>query len=138
MIEEAIITRLRAVSGVTALLGSGSALRIYLGLMPQAPTYPAGTYTRISTVRESAMGADPGLAHGRFQFDIYDTDPTSVRDTLNAVRAALQRWRGTDTTNGTTVIQDSFIDNEIWMAPELVDSVPVFRASMDVMFHFTE
>lgn len=138
MIEEAIVARLKTISGLTNYIGTGSAARIYNELMPQSPTYPAVVYSRISSVRESAMGADPGLVHGRVQFDVYTSDRTELRNVTDALRLALQRWRGTDTSNGTTVIQDTFIESQVWIEPELIDGVPVFRTTTDVMIHFTE
>ena len=134
MIEEAVFARLSATAGLTTLVGT----RIVPRLNFQDTAYPCVSYMLVSAQRESAMGSDPGLVHSRYQVEAWDIDRTSVRNVVKQIRAALQRWRGTDTNNGTTVIQDAFIDNVIEPGPELVDAVTVFHTIVEVVIHHTE
>jgi hypothetical protein len=131
MIEEALYSRLTGFAGLTALVGP----RIYAHLMPQGPSYPSVVYTRISAQRESAMGSDANLVHSRFQLDAWALLAKDARDVTEQLRLALERWRGT---SGTTVIQDSFIDNQQDSAPELVSNVPLYRTITEVMIHHTD
>jgi hypothetical protein len=134
VIEEAVVARLRGFSGLIALLGSGNN-GIYAHLQPQDPVYPTIVYTRISAQRVTAMGADPGVVHSRFQFDAYGILAKDARDVSEQVRQALERWRGT---SGATVIQDSFIDNVQDSPVELVSNVAIYRTITEVMIHHTD
>jgi len=135
MIEEAIFTRLSNFAGLTALIGAPPACRLFPRLNMQDVTYPSVTFMRVSAHRESAMGADPGLVHARFQLDAWDIDRDNCRDVTEQLRQALQRWRGL--VAGVTV-QDTFLEDQQEPAPELVDAVPVFRSITDVMVHYNE
>ena len=136
MIQEAIYTRLQAVAGLTALVGT----RVYPRLMPQNPTYPAITYLLIASPRERAMGSDPGIVHSRWQFDVWDNDRDVVRDVTEQLRKALERYRGTFTDQQSQTQQwfDTFIDNVQEPGPELVDDKPVFRCIVDAIIHYSE
>lgn len=105
-IEESLFTRLSTHAGLSALVSA----RIYPLILPQKPTLPAVTYTRVSGERVSAMGADTVIARPRFQVSCFASTYASARAVAAQVRAALQRWRGTV---GGVVIQDSFIESEI-------------------------
>ena len=94
-LDQAIKSRLEAVAGVTALVGSGSSARIYPMLLPQNPTYPAVRYQQVDGVRESAMGADIGVVSATVQIDSYAETYAGARALAEAVRAALQRFSGT-------------------------------------------
>jgi len=131
VIEEALITRLTGFAGLSSLVGG----RIYAHLMPQDPTYPTIVYTRISAQRVSAMGSDANLVHSRFQLDAWSNVAKDARDVTEQVRQALERWRGT---SGSTVIQDSFIDNQQDSPPELVSNVALYRTITEVMIHHTD
>lgn len=106
VLEEAIHARLAATAGVTAITGS----RIYNQVLPQNATLEAITVQRISTVRESAMGTDPGQAWARIQVCSWATLHGEARVLAEAVRAALQRWRGTV---AGVEVEDSFLINEL-------------------------
>lgn len=136
MIQEAIVARLAAVSGLTALIGTQPTMRCYPRLAPQRPTYPIVVYTRSEPEeRERAMGSDPGLVHSHWAFVVVDSNVTMVRNVAEQLRLALERWR--TTSNGTTV-QDTFITGIDEAAPVLVDSVPIFMTDVDVEIHYTE
>ena len=101
-LNEAIFARLQAVTGVTDLVGT----RVFPLLLPQDPTYPAVIYQQITGSRESAMGSDVGLVEATVQIDSYATTYAGARVLAEAVRVALQRFRGTV---ASVVISDVFV-----------------------------
>lgn len=133
MIENAIYQRLSGFAGLQALIGNPG--RVYPHLMPQNPLYPAVTYFKIAGPREVAMGTDPGIVHGRFQIDAWGLTYLNTRDVGEQVRLALERFRGT---LDTTVILDSFIDEERDFEPELVNGVIVRRRMSEWTIHYRE
>ncbi len=106
VVEEAIYSRLSTHAGVSALVGS----RIYPSLMPQNVTLPALTYIKVAGPRVSAMSIDTGVARPRFQVSCWSQTYSQAKALAAQVRAALQRWRGTESG---VVIQASFMENEI-------------------------
>lgn len=132
-LESVIFTRLTTHAGTTALIG----LRCRPLRLQQKETYPAISFARISTIRQSAMGADPGLVRARVQIDCWDQDDSSGAgiDGANAlaeqVRAALQRWTNASgpKVESTFLISDGEIDE-----PEL----DISRVSIDYEFNYQE
>ncbi len=109
-IEEAVYSRLSTFAGLTALVGAPPNDRIYRVRLPQDVTLPAVRFAKVAVERIGAMGADPGLARARYQFSCWANDPDQARDVAEQIRAALQRWRGTE---AGVVIQDSFFETEV-------------------------
>lgn len=103
-IESTIFTRLQAVSGLTALIGS-SPCRAYFGKAPKDPDTPYMVWFRVSEQRDSAMGSDIGVVRGRYQFSIFDATADGASAVAEQLRQALQRWRNSG--SGTTV-QDTY------------------------------
>lgn len=110
-LEQGLRERLKSDAGVAALV----ALRIYPDLLPQAVTYPAIRYQRITTERPSAMHGDAGVAAVQMQVDTFAVSAADARQLATAIRAALQRWRGVQVvpTVGSIEILDSFVSNEL-------------------------
>ena len=136
-LEADIVTRLKAVAGVTALVGSGTSARIYPVRLPQNVTYPAISYFRVSATRESAMGNDVGNVSARFQIDCWGSTYTSARQVCEAVRAALKRYRG----SATVTIQDTFLLNEIELFEDDEEGsldAKLFRVALDFDFKYLE
>ena len=107
-------------TGVTAL---GS--RIYPLKLPQNVAYPAVVYQRISTIRRSAFGGDATAAEPVIQVDVYGHESAGYGafwDTADAVRVALQRYRGGG-------ILDTFIDAE---RDDFEENTKLFRKSFDI------
>lgn len=130
--EEALRARLVAVAGITALVGSSPA-RVYPVKLPQSATLPAITYQRISTVRENAMGADPGIARARFQVTSWATSYSGVKALSEAVRAGLQRYDGT---SAAVVVLDTFLDTEIDLFGEDEEEAGIHAVAQDyTMIH---
>lgn len=90
-VEEAIVTRLKAVAAVTALVGT----RIYINQLPQMPTLPAVVYNRISGNRVNSLQGSGGLASPVFQFDVFGTSATQCRQIVRELQTALAGYRGT-------------------------------------------
>lgn len=94
-IIEAVKTQLEATAGLTALVGSGSAARIYPELLPQSPTMPAVTYQMISNVREERHRGQTGDARPRFQFTCWAATALSAAAVATQVRLAVMGMTGT-------------------------------------------
>lgn len=129
-IEEGIYTRLRAVTAVTDLVGSGSSARIYRAAIPQKPTYPLLMLQRISAQRESAMGADSGDVMIRLQVDSWAVTIAGAQALATAVRGALQRWSGA---SESITFQDVFLEEERQDSEEIEPGQLSYRASQDFM-----
>lgn len=105
MIEEALRTKVLSDSDVTDAIGQ----RLYIKKLPENPTYPAVTYSKISGPRHH----DVDVAYPRFQFDVW-TDATTedsykkARDVATKIRKALQRESGD--WSGVRVIQAVFLN----------------------------
>lgn len=136
-IQEAIFSQMSNYSALTALIGSGSSARLYYGLLPQTPTYPAVMFNIVHSRRETAMGANPGVVHSTFQFDVFDTDQDSVRDVLEQIRKSLDRYRATNVQSVSQVF-DCFPENIEGPFAELVDSQTVFRGMAEILVQHTE
>lgn len=90
-LDQAIYSRLQAVTGVTSLVST----RCYPLVLPQNPTYPAVRYQQIDGLSNSAMGSDTGVVEATVQVDSYAETYTGARALGEAVFAALNRFRGT-------------------------------------------
>lgn len=111
-IEDALYTRLQAVSAVTALVST----RIYpTKTENQNPTSPYVTYELLRTERTSAMGADTGDVRTEVRFHVWAKDSASAagydtaKSVASEIRQALQRYRGT---SASTQVQDVFVIDE--------------------------
>ena len=90
-IEAAIAARMLAVAELTALIGSGTAARLYPLVVPQDVQMPAVAYQKISSPKENSHGGFSHLAGSRFQF----TCEASTYDSAKAVAAAVRHcWNG--------------------------------------------
>lgn len=116
-IEDALYTRLQAVTGVTDLVST----RIYPAKTEnQNPTAPYVTYEILNTDRVSAFGSDSGDVTSEIRFHVWAQDTSSLsaydstRNVALEIRGALQRYRGT---SATVAVGDIFIIQE-FAAPE--------------------
>ena len=69
--------------------------RIYPMKLPQGPTMPAITYSRISGPRIETMAGPSGMAFPRVQVDSWASTYAGVKALADAVRKALDGYRGT-------------------------------------------
>lgn len=109
-----------SVSGVTSIVGS----RIYPTLLPQAPTYPAITYGRVSNTGQ--MGTTV-LRESRYQIDCWATTYAATQTLAAAVKAALEEHTDTDQTPG---IKMSRVVNEL---DDYDSDAEVYRTIVDVI-----
>jgi len=107
-IEDAIFARGSTFSGLTALLGVNPT-RLYPVQAPQGAVPPYVTYQLISNPREHAMGADPGVAHPRFQFTPFGRTRTEAKTVTLQLIACFSRWGGTF---ASVDVLKSFLENE--------------------------
>ena len=87
--EGAIRAAILASAPVTALVGT----RVYPMMLPQAPTFPAIVYQRISTVPDMLVEG-PGFAPIRIQLSMWATTFGGARTLADAVVTALHGYHG--------------------------------------------
>jgi hypothetical protein len=125
---------LRGILTTSTSVAALSSDRVYHINLIQGVTYPAISYLRISTTRESCMGNDAVNVAARFQFDCWDDDATGANALGTAVRSALQRY-GSST--GTVEIETIFIEDQQEI-PERDTDENVYRISIDAIVHYKE
>ena len=81
-------------SGVAALLGSGTASRIYPDIVPGNAALPYMRFRIVSSEHVRHMTAPSDMAMRRVQFDIYGATSLSVEDVFSALRDALESFEG--------------------------------------------
>lgn len=89
--EKAIHHILTNTLGVTNIVGD----RVYPKTLPQPPILPAIIYTRVSGPRISSLQGASGLAHPRFQIDVFSEDYVEAKNLVRQVQLALEGRRGT-------------------------------------------
>ncbi len=94
-IEDAVFSILSTTSGVTALIGSGTAARIYPLVIPQTAALPAMAYQCIDSPKEHAHDGPSHLARTRLQLSCVAASPSAARSLAAAIRQALDGYRGT-------------------------------------------
>ena len=140
-IEGAILARLKEVTAVTNIIGTGDNARIHAEHLPQKPVFDAIVLKFVSLVRVHASGADPGIVRARLQVDAWSEGYIGARDLGDAIRgdnagSALNRWSGT---KDTTVVDDVFLENELPLTETGVGSDDrLYRNSQDYMVHYKE
>lgn len=110
---------LAANSGVTSLVGT----RIYPVKLPQAATYEAITYQRISN---TATNGSTSLRESRFQIDCWAQTYAETQVLAAAVKAALEEYKKVATPG----IKQSYVINEL---DDYDDDVRVYRTIIDVI-----
>lgn len=94
-IEQAILTKLQATSGVTSLVGSGTNARIYYaGHVPQNVSLPYLTIQKISAGRTHAHSGPSGLVSSRIQITCFDDSYLGAKALAVAVQAAIDGFSG--------------------------------------------
>jgi hypothetical protein len=110
-IEAGLVYKLTNTVGLTALIST----RVYLERIPQGATLPCLTYQRISTPRVHThdTSGSAGTAYPRFQFDAWATTYASAKAITDALRAALNGYKGTITSGAdSVVVQASLVESE--------------------------
>ena len=104
-LEAELVTQMKGHAGLSALVGA----RVYPGLLPPQPTYPAVTYTIVSDVPEHAMGTDPGAKTARVSVTVWSLSYKAAKDCADQVVAALSRYRHASA----PTIWDTLMDNQL-------------------------
>ena len=89
-LETELRTYTLAGTAVAALV----ATRMYARLLPQTPTLPAITFSRVSTRRLHDMNGPDGLPRPRLQLTCWASTPAAAGALADAVRARLDGYRG--------------------------------------------
>ena len=131
-IEEAVYSRLTTTAAVTAIVGAGSASRIYPNKIPQEATLPAVAYQRVSTRRVKAHAAPTGLALVRVQVTCVARTYSEVKGLAVVVRKALDGVMGTV---GGVAVQGSWLETD---ADEYGDAEGLHSVRQDFMVWHTE
>jgi hypothetical protein len=119
--EALVYGRLTGNSEVAALVGT----RVYPLHLPQAPTYPAIAYSRISTVEAHTHDRAGGLSESRLQVDCLAANYAGARALAGAVRGALDGWVDRDNN-----IMACLLENEFDLYDDLTET---FRVIIDFM-----
>lgn len=104
-LEAALVAQMKNHAGLAKLIGA----RVYPGLLPPQPTYPALIYAVVSDVPEHAMGSDPGPKTARVQTTVWSTGYKAARDCAVQVVAALSRFRYASA----PTVFDVLVDNQL-------------------------
>lgn len=132
-LESDLFDYLQTQAAVTALVGT----RVYQNVLPQGKDYPAVIYQRISTEHaQHTLGAG-GLATARMQFDCWALDAAAAQQVGEALRAALQGFRGE---MGDTNIRHCSLENTEGGYDPPADSsdVAAHRVSQDFVIAYFE
>lgn len=90
-LETALYSRLSAYAGLNALVGA----RIYPMMLPQAPTFPAVTYFRVSTVPTQVFSAPASdQLRVRMQVSAWAMSYDGAHAVADQIVAALDGWYG--------------------------------------------
>lgn len=121
LLEAELTTALLADAGISGIV----ATRVYPGILPQNPTYPALTYTLVSGPRKGTF-TGAGIKYPRYQFDAF---ARSYGGAL-ALAAALKAFMpATKTTWGSTAIDCAQLEDERDLPWD--DDADVFRRMVD-------
>lgn len=124
--EKVIRDRLNTHAGTIALVAS----RIYPVVLPQTPTYPAVTFSVVSSQRTEGVYSDPGMARVRFQITCWALTYDGVKSLAEQVRLALQRY-GTSV-SGTTIAGVTVYDIHMGSEADAYEpTLDAFAASID-------
>jgi hypothetical protein len=125
-IESAIYTLLAADTDLTDLVST----RIYDDAADQNPTLPYLTVFRVSEPHTHEMQGAAGMTHPRMQIDVFAENGISRFATTEAVREALDGYRGT---SDSVVISKCFLVNRFDQYEDPVEGerFGTWRSTMD-------
>jgi len=118
-------------SAIAALVGA----RIYPALLPQPPTFPALTYQVVSGFRHTQMDGPPGVNRARLQIDCWAATYIGAEALADAVRLALDGFKGMVGGSPGRLVQAAFFASERDLyEPE----PPCYRRSADYLITYAE
>lgn len=127
--QAAIRARLLAVPQVTAQVGQ----RVTWVSRPQAATLPAITLQTINEERPQTMGGFDGLNPALVQIDVWASTHSSANSIMGA---AIDALIPAQTGNGVR-FDRAFVQRKGDLPAEDVPNSTTFRASADLMFHYS-
>ncbi len=130
MIEDALVAYLGAQDSLIALIGTPLPVRLYPDFLPELAAYPAVTYFRVSTMRVHTLSGPSGFAQPRFQFSCWANTKASVVTVAEALRLALDGFRGQ---MGDTTVRGILSDDEVGDHDEFDQKTRSFHRAVD--FH---
>lgn len=120
-IEADLRALLVADTTVSGMVGT----RIYLARLPQDPTYPAITFSKVSGPRVHTLAGRGGRARPRLSVHCWAESDVGAKALANAVRAVLDGFNGTTNSGRRTTF---LIDNEFDLYDDEAD---VYRVVQD-------
>jgi len=137
-IEQAIYQEMADDNTVSDLVST----RIYRqGRTPTSATLPRITYGKVDNVHVRHQTAGSGLATSRFQVDCWADTPAEASTLYDAVRKALDNFRGTMGSGSyTATVKSSVLDNDSdgWVEPIEAGQEGPCRVTMDFIVTYTE
>lgn len=125
MIEQGLIAFLQTQTSVTSLVSS----RVYAFMLPQNPTYPAITYSRDGSSRNSTTEGQTNYVGADIQIDAWANSYLEAKALQKALRDALVNYRGM---MGAVKVDQVRITTD---APDLFeDEVQKYRCSTAYVF----
>lgn len=136
MIEEAARALLLADGGFALLAGT----RVYPGVLPANPIFPACTYQAISATRDYHMRGASSLTTLRMQFDLYAMSAMEAQALKRAFVKAVSGYSGKVETMPPVTIYGAFVVMEYDAFEEGLERAGprVWRKTLDVEFSFKE
>jgi len=132
-IEEALVYKMANTAAITALIGSGSVMRLYPLVVPQTAALPAVAYQKISSPKEQSHSGSSHLARSRFQITCEAETYAGVKALATAVKNCWNSYRGTV---NNVRIDGCAIDNDSDSANERQAAVtPVVRIDV-LIWHY--
>lgn len=116
-IEEAMWSKVSSATAVSSLIGT----KLYPVMIPDGVTLPAVAYQRIATRRDPAQPVSPGntLVMATFQYAAIDPRYKKTKSIIDAIREEIDRFGGTITyTGGTVIVQSILCRNEFTIYTE--------------------
>jgi hypothetical protein len=97
-IDDALCSILTANAAVTALIGSGSAARLFPGFIPQGEAYPQVRYLMVSAPTDHHLTGTSNPRRARYQLTSWASTHAGAAALAAAVRDALNLYAGTAAT----------------------------------------
>lgn len=133
-LKSALFSYLSTTTGVTALVGSGTACRVYPDMVPEGATTPYIRYRIISSEHVRNMTDASGFAMRRVQFDIFGTSALNVEAVFSALSNALEAKRGNIGTENLAVLSSGIeTERDEYVAPVNGSQQSLSRRSVDFM-----
>lgn len=131
-LERALFARVTGDAAVSALIGD----RLFPNVAPLGTDAPFATYQRISATRVRSLTQRSGLAMARMQLDCMAETYAGARALADAVRQALDGFRGAAGSPPVTIEASSIqSDQDLY---EDAAEPPLHRVSMDFMLTYRE